>query len=219
MRKMLILLILGLFGSLGRAEETTVTPEFRPAKVELTTNGATAPTTAVRPPDGMETDLPVELDTEISLNKIYTYLNDPIKNKPAVDNAMMMYEPKYWNHGAISAKDRAARLGNMFVINWHNDGKPGDFTVRLDYRQAMTREKVMTKTQDYKNFDGYEKTILKVAGEDYSKGGVVNSWRISIVRDGKIVAEEKSFIWKWESHKAETPAILFLSDRELRIRQ
>jgi hypothetical protein len=195
MRKMLILLILGLFGSLGRAEETTVTPEFRPAKVELTTNGATAPTNAVRPPDGMENDLPVELDTEISLNKIYTYLNDPIKNKPAVGNAMMMYEPKYWNHGAISAKDRAARLGNIFVINWHNDGKPGDFTVRLDYRQAMTREKVMTKTQAYKDFDGYEKTVLKVAGEDYTKGGVVNSWRISIVRDGKIVAEEKSFIW------------------------
>lgn len=195
MRKMLILLILGSFGPLGMAEETTVTPEFRPAKVELTTNGATAPTNTVRPPDGMEKDLPVELDTEISLNKIYTYLNDPIKNKPAVGNAMMMYEPKYWNHGAISAKDREARLGNIFVINWQNDGHPGDLTVRLDYRQAMTREKVMTKTQEYKNFDGYEKTVLKVVGDDYRKGGVVNSWRISIVRDGKIVAEEKSFIW------------------------
>lgn len=172
-----------------------MTPEFRPAKVELTTNGATAPTNTVRPPDGMEKDLPVELDTEISLNKIYTYLNDPIKNKPVPGNAMMMYEPKYWDHGAITGKDRLDRLGNIFVINWHNDGKPGDFTVRLDYRQAMTREKVMTKTQDYKNFDGYEKTVLKVAGEDYRKGGVVNSWRISIVRDGKIVAEEKSFIW------------------------
>ena len=195
MRKMLILLILGSFGHLGMAEETTVVPEFRPAKVELTTNGATAPTNTVRPPDGMEKDLPVELDTEISLNKIYTYLNDPIKNKPVPDNAMMMYEPKYWDHGAILAKDRVDRLGNIFVINWHNDGKSGDFTVRLDYRQAMTREKVMTKTQEYKNFDGYEKTVLKVAGDDYRKGGVVNSWRISIVRDGKIVAQEKSFIW------------------------
>ena len=195
MRKMLILLILGSFGPLGMAEETTVVPEFRPAKVELTTNGATAPTNTVRPPDGMEKDLPVELDTEISLNKIYTYLNDPIKNMPVPDNAMMMYEPKYWDHGAITGKDRLDRLGNTFVINWQNDGNPKDFTVRLDYRQAMTREKVMTKTQEYKNFDGYEKTVLKVVGEDYSKGGVVNSWRISVVRDGKIVAEEKSFIW------------------------
>jgi len=195
MRKMLILLILGSFGPLGMAEETTVVPEFRPAKVELTTNGATAPTNTVRPPDGMEKDLPVELDTEISLNKIYTYLNDPIKNMPVPDNAMMMYEPKYWDHGAITGKDRLDRLGNIFVINWQNDGKPGDFTVRLDFRQAMTREKVMTKTQEYKDFDGYEKTVLKVVGDEYVKGGVVNSWRISIVRDGKIVAQEKSFIW------------------------
>ncbi|NDC00411.1 MAG: hypothetical protein EBZ83_03205, partial [Verrucomicrobia bacterium] len=80
-------------------------------------------------------------------------------------------------------------------INWQNDGPPGDFTIRLDYRQANTRERVMTKQQDYKNFDGYEKTILKVVGEDFLRGGVVNSWRISIVRDGKIIAQEKSFIW------------------------
>ena len=195
MRKMLILLILGFFGPSLRAEETTVIPKFRPAEVEPTTNGLTEPAPVVRPPDGMTSDLPVEADSDISLNKIYTYLNDPIRNKPVPDNAMMMYEPRYWDHGAITGKDRLGRLGNMFVINWQNDGKPGDFIVRLDYRQAMTREKVMTKTQEYKNFDGYEKTVLKVVGDEYAKGGVVNSWRISIVRDGKIVAQEKSFIW------------------------
>ena len=53
----------------------------------------------------------------------------------------------------------------------------------------------MTKTQEYKNFDGYEKTVIQVVADDYVRGGVVNSWRISIVRDGKIVAQEKSFIW------------------------
>jgi hypothetical protein len=108
---------------------------------------------------------------------------------------MMLYEPKYWDHGAILAKDRLDRQGNIFVINWQNDGEPSDFTVRLDYRQAMTRERVMTKTQEYKNFDGYEKTVLKVTGDEYLRGGVVHSWRISIVRNGKIVAQKKSFIW------------------------
>jgi len=143
----------------------------------------------------MKSDLPVEKDENISLNKIYTYLNDPIRNKPELANGMMMYEPKYWNHGAILAKDLLDRQGNIFVINWQNDGQPSDFVVRLDYRQAMSRERVMTKTQEYKNFDGYEKTVLKVTGDEYVKGGVVNSWRISIVRDGKIVAQKKSFIW------------------------
>ena len=197
MRKLLITGILGLFAFTVLGEEKNVIPSFRPAQVEPTTNGAVAPvTSAIRPPDGMTIDLPVGIDKEISLNKIYTYWNDQAKgNKPPSGNASLAFEPMYWDHGAITVKERQDRKGNIFVINWQNDGKPADFTVRLDYRQANTREKVMTKTQDYKDFDGYEKTVLKVVGEDYLRGGVVNSWRISIVRDGKIVAQEKSFIW------------------------
>ncbi len=199
MRKLLIGAVFGLLGSMLWSEETTVVPDFRPAKVEPTTQGAEAPVAAApHIPDGMKSDLPVEHDESVSLNKIYTYLNDSDprrKAPPPPDNQMMVYEPKYWDHGAILAKDKLDRQGNIFVINWQNDGPPGDFTVRLDYRQAMSRERVMTKTQEYKNFDGYEKTVLKVTGDEYLRGGVVNSWRISIVRDGKIVAEKKSFIW------------------------
>jgi len=199
MRKLLILAIFGLLSDSIQAEDSSGVPDFRPAKVEPTTVGAEAPAAnVVRVPDGMKVDLPVEQDESVSLNKIYTYLNDSNprrKAPPPPDNEMMLYEPKYWDHGAVLAKDRLDRQGNIFVINWQNDGEPSDFTVRLDYRQAMTRERVMTKTQEYKNFDGYEKTVLKVTGDEYLRGGVVHSWRISIVRDGKIVAQKKSFIW------------------------
>ena len=199
MRKLLILAIFGLLSDSIQAEDSSGVPDFRPAKVEPTTVGAEAPAAnVVQVPDGMKVDLPVEQDESVSLNKIYTYLNDSDprrKAPPPPDNQMMLYEPKYWDHGAILAKDRLDRQGNIFVINWQNDGEPSDFTVRLDYRQAMTRERVMTKTQEYKNFDGYEKTVLKVTGDEYLRGGVVHSWRISIVRNGKIVAQKKSFIW------------------------
>ena len=199
MRKLLILAIFGLLSDSLQAEDSSGVPDFRPAKVEPTTVGAEAPAAnVVQVPDGMKVDLPVEQDESVSLNKIYTYLNDSDprrKAPPPPDNQMMLYEPKYWNHGAILAKDRLDRQGNIFVINWQNDGEPSDFTVRLDYRQAMTRERVMTKTQEYKNLDGYEKTVLKVTGDEYLRGGVVHSWRISIVRNGKIVAQKKSFIW------------------------
>jgi len=201
MRKILSWAYLALASSLLLAEEDKKeVPDFRPAQVAPTTNVVVPATSAVRPPDGMSSDLPVALDKDVSLNKIYTYLNDAMrgilsKNLPPPENPMMQFEPKYWNHGAITAKDIQDRQGNIFVINWNNDGEPADFMVRLDYRQANTRERVMTKTEEYKNFDGYEKTVIKVVGDDYLRGGVVNSWRISIVRDGKIVAQEKSFIW------------------------
>lgn len=194
MRKILSLAYLAIFvPGVSAQEDNKEVPDFRPAQVAPTTNVVVPSVSTARPPDGMTSDLPVALDDSVSLNKIYTFRNDrSLKN---TGNPMLDFEKKYWDHGAILKKEIEGKQGNIFVINWQNDGTPSDFTIRLDYRQANTRERVMTKTEEYKNFDGYEKTVIKVVGDDYLRGGVVNSWRISIVRDGKIVAQEKSFIW------------------------
>lgn len=194
MRKILSLAYLAILVPFLFAEEDkSEVPDFRPAKVDPTTNGVAAPVASTRPPDGMTSDLPVALDESVSLNKIYTFRND--RTQKTTGNPMLDYEKKYWDHGAILSKEIEGRQGNIFVINWQNDGSAGDFTIRLDYRQANTRERVMTKTEEYRNFNGHEKTVIKVVGDEYLRGGVVNSWRISIVRDGKIIAQEKSFIW------------------------
>ncbi len=194
MRKILSLAYLAiLVPFLSAQEDTKEVPDFRPAKVDPTTKVEAPMTAGTRPPDGMTSDLPVALDESVSLNKIYTFRNDPSQQRTG--NPMLDFEKKYWDHGAILKKDVEGRQGNIFVINWQNDGAASDFIVRLDYRQANTRERVMTKTERYQNFGGHEKTVIKVVGDDYLRGGVVNSWRISIVRDGKIVAQEKSFIW------------------------
>jgi len=194
MRKILSLAYLAILVPWASAQEDKKeVPDFRPAQVAPTTNVVVPAASAVRPPDGMTSDLPVALDESVSLNKIYTFRND--RSLKTTGNPMLDFEKKYWDHGAILQKDIEGKQGNIFVINWQNDGSPSDFTIRLDYRQANTRERVMTKTEEYKNFGGYEKTVIKVVGDDYLRGGVVNSWRISIVRDGKIIAQEKSFIW------------------------
>ena len=193
MRKVLIMFGLWNMVCLVEAQDKTEVPGFRPATVQPTTKVDAPLASKERPPDGMPIDLPVSLDRSVSLNKIFTFWND--RKQKQTGNPMLNFEKKYWDHGAILQKDIQDKQGNIFVINWQNDGSPGDFTVRLDYRQANTRERVMTKTQEYKNFGGYEKTVIQVVGDDYLRGGVVNSWRISIVRDGKIVAQEKSFIW------------------------
>ena len=194
MRKILSLAYLAILVPWSSAQEDKKeVPDFRPAQVAPTTNVVVPAASAIRPPDGMTSDLPVALDERVSLNKIYTFRND--RSLKTSGNPMLDFEKKYWDHGAILQKDIEGKQGNIFVINWQNDGSPSDFTIRLDYRQANTLERVMTKTEESKNFGGYEKTVIKVVGDDYLRGGVVNSWRISIVRDGKIVAQEKSFIW------------------------
>ena len=194
MRKILSLAYLAMVLSWVNAQEDKKeVPDFRPAQVAPTTNVVSPVASTGRPPDGMTSDLPVALDESVSLNKIYTFRND--RNKKTTGNPMLDYEKKYWDHGAVLKKEIEGKQGNIFVINWQNDGSPADFIVRLDYRQANTRERVMTKTERYNHFGGYEKTVIQVVGDDYLRGGVVNSWRVSIVRDGKIVAQEKSFIW------------------------
>lgn len=194
MRKILSLAYLAIQVSLVFAqEEKKDVPDFRPAKVDPTTKVGEPDPPPSRPPDGMTSDLPVALDQTVSLNKIFTFRNE--RGGKVGANPMLEFEKKYWDHGAILQKEIEGKQGNIFVINWQNDGTPADFIVRLDYRQANTRERVMTKTEKYHNFDGYGKTVIQVVGDDYLRGGVVNSWRISIVRDGKIVAQEKSFIW------------------------
>jgi len=194
MRKILSLAYLAILVPWASAQEDKKeVPDFRPAQVSPTTNVVVPAASTVRPPDGMSSDLPVALDESVSLNKIYTFRND--RSLKTTGNPMLDFEKKYWDHGAVLQKDIEGKQGNIFVINWQNDGSPSDFTIRLDYRQANTRERVMTKTEEYKNFGGYEKTVIKVVGDDYLRGGVVNSWRISIVREGKIIAQEKSFIW------------------------
>lgn len=194
MRNILILAYLAILIPWGLAQEKDKeVPDFRPAKVEPSAPRNSPEEEPSRPPDGMTSDLPVALDESISLNKIYTFLND--RKMKVTGHPMLDFDRKYWNHGAVLPKEFEGKQGNIFVVNWENSGAPADFTVRLDYRQANTRERVMTQTQEYRSFGGYEKTVLRVVGDDYLRGGVVNSWRISIVRDGKIVAQEKSFIW------------------------
>ena len=100
-------------------EDKKEVPDFRPAQVAPTTNVVVPSASTARPPDGMTSDLPVALDKDVSLNKIYTYLNDAMrgtlsKNLPPPENPMMQFEPRYWNHGAITAKDIQERQGKYF---------------------------------------------------------------------------------------------------------
>ncbi|NJK91998.1 MAG: hypothetical protein HC904_09340 [Blastochloris sp.] len=68
-------------------------------------------------------------------------------------------------------------------------------TLRFDYRQANTRDKVNTIEIPYQEAKGSLKGTFSVTGEQYREFGDVISWRVSVVRNGKIVAQKKSFVW------------------------
>lgn len=141
-----------------------------------------------------EWDLPVRLDDRFKIKKVYDFLNDPEKTQVG-NNRAIEYEFQYFNHGAVTKAQRYNRQGQYYVVTWGYSGDPRDVTLRLDYRQGLTREKVTTLEIPYEAARGTYKGTFAVTGDRYYLNGQLISWRISLVHDGAIVAQEKSFVW------------------------
>jgi hypothetical protein len=138
--------------------------------------------------------LAVEPDPQVKIKKVYEFLNDKEKT-PVGKSKSLAYEFKYFDHGAITKAQQESRKGQYFVITWSNGGSPEDLVLRLDYRQAVTRDKVNTLEIPFKQAKGTFKGTFSVTGPQYAEFGDVHSWRISVVRAGRIVAQEQSFVW------------------------
>jgi len=139
-------------------------------------------------------NLPEEADAQVRIRKVYDFLNDPQKTSPGSSRGLA-YEFKYFNHGAITPAQIRSRQGQYFVVTWTNGGAAADCVLRLDYRQAASRDQVRTLEIPYKQARGTFKGTFSVTGEQYAEFGDVHSWRISVVKDGRIVAQERSFVW------------------------
>jgi len=141
-----------------------------------------------------EWDMPVQENPDFKIRKVYEFLNDEDEN-PAGDERSLAYEFEYFNHGAVTKAQRYNRKGQYYVVTWSTRGEAKDVTLRLDYRQGLTRDKVTTLEIPYEEAKGTFKGTFAITGDRYYLNGQVLSWRISLVRDGVIVAQEKSFVW------------------------
>lgn len=151
--------------------------------------------TAAKPFDLGPWDLPIELSPEVRIRKIYDFLNDPDRTKTGKDEALKR-EFEYYNWGAVTKAQKRSKLGHYYVVNWENQGDVAHYELRFDYRQSKTREKVRTLTIPYPNAKkGSHKARFSVTGDAYLEQGPLTSWRVSLVRNGIIVAQEKSFVW------------------------
>jgi len=139
-------------------------------------------------------DLNAKADDKVVIRKIYEFLNDPKVTKFGKEKSIE-YEFKYFNHGAITKAQRHNREGQYYVVTWTNKGQPADYELRIDYRQSKTRDKINTITIPYPKARGTFKGTFSITGDHYYMYGSILSWRISVVRDGVIVAQNQSFVW------------------------
>jgi hypothetical protein len=108
--------------------------------------------------------------------------------------APLSFERTYRMYGAITNADRNQRYGNYFDFFWRVK-RPAHVTVRLEYRQEKLRSFVQAREISYDYMKGTQKTEFAIIGDDYLNDGRVIAWRCLLIEDGRIVAENRSFLW------------------------
>jgi hypothetical protein len=128
-------------------------------------------------------------------SKIGGKSNSPNQKTATMQDAPLTFERQYRLYGAITGLDQRQRFGNYFDFFWRAK-RPADVTVRLEYRQEKLHEHVQAQEITYRNVRGTHKTEFKVVGDDYFDDGQVIAWRCLLIANGRIVAENRSFLWE-----------------------
>jgi hypothetical protein len=119
----------------------------------------------------------------------------PSQKTATMQDAPITFERQYRMFGAVTALDQRQRFGNYFDFFWRAK-RPSDVTLRLEYRQEKLHEHVQAQEISYRNVRGNHKTEFKVIGDDYFDDGRVIAWRCLLIENGRIVAENRSFMWQ-----------------------
>ena len=119
----------------------------------------------------------------------------PNQKTATLQDAPITFERQYRLFGAVTALDQRQRFGDYFDFFWRAK-RPADLTVRLEYRQEKLHEHVQAQEISYQNVRGTRKTEFKVIGDDYFDDGRVIAWRCLLIEDGRIVAQNRSYMWE-----------------------
>ncbi len=146
--------------------------------------------------------LPLALDQDFEFRKTKLYaLGLPDVRKTAAlargssNNPAITGESAYRLFGAVTELDKRRRYGHYFDFFWRAK-QAVPVTVRLEYRQEKLRALTEAREVNYANAKGSHKTAFAIIGDDYLNDGRVTAWRCLLIVNGRIVAEDRSFLWR-----------------------
>ncbi|MEO6742149.1 MAG: hypothetical protein ABIP20_18035 [Chthoniobacteraceae bacterium] len=137
--------------------------------------------------------VPLALSDDFEFRKVTKFLNDPLFMKPTED-AMIDFERRRVNYGAITAVDFIERRGYYFNV-WWSAKQPADITVRLEYRQEKLGAHVQAKEVRFPVANGTHETKFTVIGDEYKENGKITAWRLLLIEKGRAVGLYQSFLW------------------------
>jgi len=131
----------------------------------------------------------------VTITKVNPFhLNSETQSVSAVD-PMLEFEPRHLLHGAVDIQDHKDRYGHYYTVFWKSENR-APATVRLDYRQGATESQILSKEIEVPSPKRKNTTKFQITGDEYSSGGKVTQWKVTILEGETVVAEYKSFLWK-----------------------
>jgi hypothetical protein len=119
----------------------------------------------------------------------------PSKKSATLQDASINFERQYRLFGAVTGLDQHQRFGDYFDFFWRAKRR-ADLTVRLEYRQEKLHSFVQAREISYPGAHGGYRTEFKIVGDDYFDDGRVTAWRCLLIENGRIVAENRSYLWE-----------------------
>src|SRR5881296_2428534 len=126
---------------------------------------------------------------------LHSKSTSPSQKTATLQDAPITFERQYRLFGAVTGLDQRQRFGDYFDFFWRAKRR-ADLAVRLEYRQEKLHSFVQAREISYPNARGSYKTEFKVVGDDYFDDGRVTAWRCVLIENGRIVAENRSFLWE-----------------------
>jgi hypothetical protein len=168
---------------------------------------ASAPAAELPKPTSGMSKLPVALSDDFQFRKTKLFFCSPqpprlqtsksrgLTRTAATPDASISFERSYRLFGAVTALDQRQRFGDYFDFFWRAK-RDADVTVRLEYKQEKLRAFVQARELSYVHAKGNHKTEFAVIGDDFADDGRVIAWRCLLIEGGRIVAENRSYMWE-----------------------
>ena len=124
----------------------------------------------------------------------YFHLNPRVRVRTY--DRMIRFEQQYHRHGAIDNEQLIEKTGHYYSVFWRTDDHSADIKLRLDYRHQSTGPKNYSYEVAINKVRRRNVTKFAVIGDDYQTLGPVTAWKVSLIINGEVAGENKSFLWK-----------------------
>ena len=124
------------------------------------------------------------------------YYNLDLEKELLTVDRMVQFEQKHHLHGAVSKEEQRSREGHYYTFAWSTSDLTSPALLRFEYRQKQTGPTVQTVELPIDDVRKTNRSTVSIIGEAYHTLGPVSSWRVSIVRNGEVVASDQSYLWE-----------------------